>query len=265
MISCGVREIIKYLCKHKMVDVIVTTCGGIEEDFIKCFADTYIGDFSLDGRSLRLQALNRIGNLIIPNNNYVGFEDWLSPILEDIYKHQVETGEVMTPSSLIHRLGKEINNEDSVYYWCYKNNIPVFCPAITDGSIGDILAMMAFQYPDFKCDVISDIKKIHSISLNAKRTGQIILGGGLVKHHILNTNLMRNGADYSVFINTAQEFDGSDAGARPDEAKSWGKIKIDSNPVKVFGEASIIFPLMVAMTFAKPGIWEEKIDFEIKY
>lgn len=53
----------------------------------------------------------------------------------------------------------------------------------------------------------------------------IILGGGVIKHHINNANLMRNGADFSVCINTAAEYDGSDAGARPDEAKSWGKIK----------------------------------------
>ena len=36
-----------------------------------------------------------------------------------------------------------------------------------------------------------------------------------------------------MYVNTAQEFDGSDSGARPDEAISWGKIKIDSSPVKV--------------------------------
>jgi len=77
------------------------------------------------------------------------------------------------------------------------------------------------------------------------------LGGGVVKHHICNANLMRNGADYAVYLNTAQEFDGSDAGAKPEEAKSWGKIKMDATPVKIYGEASIIFPLLVAQTFAK--------------
>ena len=45
--------------------------------------------------------------------------------------------------------------------------------------------------------------------------------------------LQRNGADFSLFVNTAQEFDGSDSGARPDEAISWGKIKKDAHPVKV--------------------------------
>jgi len=89
----------------------------------------------------------------------------------------------------------------------------------------------------------------------------------------------RNGADYSVYINTAQEFDGSDSGARPDEAVSWGKIRADAQPVKVrarqlagaqslpehshgpcgsprsplqvYADASLVFPLLVAETFAQ--------------
>ena len=62
---------------------------------------------------------------------------------------------------------------------------------------------------------------------------------------------MRNGADFSVYINTAQEFDGSDAGARPDEAVSWGKIKPGSTAVKLYAEATLVFPLLVAETFAR--------------
>ena len=64
-ISCGQREIIKFLVQHKMVDVIVTTAGGIEEDIIKCFHSTYLGDFKLSGRELRKKGINRIGNLLV--------------------------------------------------------------------------------------------------------------------------------------------------------------------------------------------------------
>lgn len=83
---------------------------------------------------------------------------------------------------------------------------------------------------------------------------------------------MRNGAESAVYINTAQEFDGSDAGARPDEAVSWGKIKADGDSVKVrllefvidsthvtiqvYAEATLVFPMIVASTFAQR---EEKI------
>jgi deoxyhypusine synthase len=76
MISCGMREIIRYLCQHKMVDCIVTTTGGIEEDFMKCFAPTYHGDWHLKGKDLRDQGINRIGNMIVPNENYVELQLW---------------------------------------------------------------------------------------------------------------------------------------------------------------------------------------------
>ena len=100
-------------------------------------------------------------------------------------------------------------------------------------------------------DLVQDIVKINSIAIHAPKSGQIIIGGGVVKHHVCNANLMRNGADFSVYINTAQEFDGSDAGARPEEAISWGKIRINAHPVKVYAEATLVFPLIVAQTFVR--------------
>jgi deoxyhypusine synthase len=74
MISSGIREIIRFLCEHKYVDVIVTTAGGIEEDLIKCMAPTYMGEFSLKGSELRKKGINRTGNLLVPNTNYCYFE-----------------------------------------------------------------------------------------------------------------------------------------------------------------------------------------------
>jgi deoxyhypusine synthase len=79
----------------------------------------------------------------------------------------------------------------------------------------------------------------------------IILGRGMMKHHICNSNMMRNGADYSVYINTGEEWDGADSNARPDEAVSWGKIKGAGKSVKVFGDATILFPLIVAKCFVR--------------
>ncbi|TNN80591.1 Deoxyhypusine synthase [Liparis tanakae] len=120
LISSGVRESIRYLVEHKMVDVVVSTAGGIEEDFIKCMAHTYLGEFSMSGAELREKGINRIGNLLVPNDNYCKFEDWLMPILDQMLLEQNTEGARWTPSKMIHRLGKEINNPDSVYYWAYK-------------------------------------------------------------------------------------------------------------------------------------------------
>ena len=218
----------------------MTTAGGVEEDFIKCLGDTYMSSFSEVGADLRAKGLNRIGNLVVPNANYCAFEDWVVPILDKMLEEQeasrgTEDEINWTPSKIIHRLGKEINDERSVYYWAYKNNIPVFCPALTDGSLGDMLYFHTFKTSpkQLRVDIVEDIRKINTIAVRAKRAGMIILGGGIVKHHIANACLMRNGAESAVYINTAQEFDGSDAGARPDEAVSWGKIKVGADAVKV--------------------------------
>jgi deoxyhypusine synthase len=255
MISCGVRESIHFLVKHRLVDAIVTTAGGIEEDFIKCIAPTYVGDFYLDGHELRRRGLNRIGNLLIPNDNYCKFEDWLTPLLDEMLEEQRSKGTVWSPSLIIRRLGQAIHHEDSVYYWAYKNDIPVYCPAITDGSLGDMIYFHSFKNPGLVIDIASDLRRINMQAVRARKSGMVILGGGVIKHHICNANLMRNGADYTVFVNTGQEFDGSDTGARPDEAISWGKIRMGSAAVKVYADASLVFPLLVAQAFA-PAVAE---------
>lgn len=281
-ISCGQREVIKFLVKNKMVDAIVTTAGGIEEDIIKCFEHTYMGDFKLSGKELRKKGINRIGNLLVPNKNYCKFEDWVAPLISKMHDEQdamwreqakkIAAGSPdgdddvdlkpfsYTPSEFISRLGKEIDNEESVLYWAHKNGIPVFCPALTDGSVGDMIYFHSYKRPGFVLDIARDIRRINDLSVQSYATGQIIIGGGLVKHHTCNANLMRNGADYSVYINTGHEFDGSDGGASPDEAISWGKIRITAEPVKVCADATIVFPLIVSQTFAKDvEEWKESV------
>uniref|UniRef100_A0A7S1CWZ8 deoxyhypusine synthase n=1 Tax=Cyclophora tenuis TaxID=216820 RepID=A0A7S1CWZ8_CYCTE len=280
-ISSGQREVIRFLVQNKMVDVLITTAGGIEEDIIKCFEPTFMGDFKLSGRELRKKGINRIGNLLVPNKNYCDFEDWVSPLIEKMHDEQDEKLEqwakdyleyrndgndesspptkfVWTPSKFIERLGKEINHEDSVLYWAAKNQIPVLCPALTDGSVGDMLYFHSYKRPGFVLDIGEDIRRINDLAVQSHATGMIILGGGLVKHHTCNANLMRNGADFSVYVNTGQEFDGSDSGASPDEAISWGKIRITAQPVKVCADATMVFPFIVSQTFAKDvEAWKE--------
>jgi len=267
LISSGLRETLRYLVQHKHVSAIVTTAGGVEEDFIKCLASTYIGSFTTNGASLRAKGLNRIGNLIVPNNNYCSFEDWLIPILDKMLEEQeaskgTEEELHWTPSKVIHRLGKEINDERSVYYWAWKNDIPVLCPALTDGSLGDMLYFHTYKASplQLRIDIVEDVRRMNTLAVRAKAAGAIILGGGIVKHHIMNACMMRNGAEWAVYVNTAQEFDGSDAGARPDEAVSWGKIKMDGQSVKVYAEATVVFPLIVAGTFARIETKNEKED-----
>ncbi|GAA94433.1 uncharacterized protein L969DRAFT_20370 [Mixia osmundae IAM 14324] len=262
LISSGLREIIRFLVQHKYVTGICTTAGGIEEDLIKCLGPTYLtpqGSFDQSGADLRKRGLNRIGNLIVPNDNYCKFEDWVNPILDQLVVEQGQ-GAKWSPSKVIERLGREIDDESSVLYWAAKNNIPVFCPALTDGSLGDMIFCHSFKSDTpLVIDIVEDIRRLNYSSMRAKKAGTVILGGGVCKHQILNSFLYRNGADYSVYINTGQEFDGSDSGARPDEAISWGKLRAGSETVKVFADATLIFPLVVAATWAKSH-WQKQAE-----
>ncbi len=252
MVSSGLREVIAYLVKNKMVDVLVTTAGGVEEDIMKTMKPFIMGDFKAPGRELRAKGINRIGNVFVPNDRYALFEKFMQPFLAKLLEEQRKTGHIFTASEIIRKLGSEVKDENSIYYWATKNNIPVFCPAITDGSIGDIIYFFKAsdkKNADFKVDIAEDMVRIVNIALDAKKTGMIVLGGNFIKHHTANANLFRGGSDYAIYISTETEEGGSDSGATPDEAVSWGKLKGKDTTIKVFADATIAFPLLVAGAF----------------
>jgi deoxyhypusine synthase len=45
--------------------------------------------FELDGKRLRQTGMNRIGNMVVPNDNYCKFEEWIMPILDKMVDEQV--------------------------------------------------------------------------------------------------------------------------------------------------------------------------------
>jgi deoxyhypusine synthase len=251
MVSSGNREVIKFLVKHEFVHAIVTSAGGVEEDLIKCLRPFVLGSFDTPGRMLLDSGIGRIGNIFAPYDRYLHFERFVRPVYERIYKKQKETGKPCTPSELIWEFGKEINNEESIMYWAYKNKIPVFCPAITDGSIGDLMYFEKQKKKDFYIDVVADHYKIVKFCLENEKTGAIILGGSTPKHYTLNANIFKEGLNYAVYITTANEFDASDSGGNPQEAVSWAKINPAASAIKIRLEASIAFPLLVAGSFAR--------------
>ena len=198
MVSSGNRDVIKYLVKHKKVDVCVTTAGGIEEDLMKCMGDFILGDFRASGKELYENGVNRIGNIFVTNEMYVKLEEFVQPILQEIYDEQKKTGKVCHVSDLIWKFGEKMNDERSIYYWAFKNKIRVYCPAITDGAIGGNIYYFKSKHPDFVLDIAEDCKRLNDETVGLKGSGVIVLGAGLVKHAILEANIFRNGADYAV-------------------------------------------------------------------
>jgi deoxyhypusine synthase len=166
----------------------------------------------------------------------------MQTLLQNLWKEGVK--EVST-SQLCQEIGKRICNETSILYWAAKNNIPVYVPGITDGAVGYHLWLFS-QDHDFKVNLLKDSGEINDQVFTAKKTGALIVGGGISKHHTLWWNQFREGLNYVVYISTAVEWDGSLSGARPREAVSWGKINEKAKRIMIEGDASLILPIMVS-------------------
>lgn len=247
MISSGNREAITYLCKHKKIKALIITAGGIEEDIIKLLSPFRLGDFSAPGEHLFENGVNRTGNLFVANDCYTQFDKFMQNFLKSLEEKPTSTRDFTT--ALGKAAAKFENHEESYLYWAQKNNIPVICPALMDGSLGDLIHFHRQQHKDFTIETSSDMDHLVNLMLNANKAAGIILGGGVAKHYLLNCAIFREGLDYTIYINTGQEFDGSDSGARIDEAISWGKVKPRTPSVKVHCDATIAFPLLMVGAF----------------
>ena len=247
IIATGTRGVIKELVKRKFFDVIITTCGTLDHDLARVWRDYYHGSFMMDDKKLHKKGINRLGNILIPNECYGEIlEKKMQPILKEIYsfKREWSTKEIIWEFGK--HLEKEKNGKDSIIYWAWKNNIPIVVPGITDGAFGSQLWMFYQDHRDFKIDLFKDEQELADIVFTAEKTGALMIGGGISKHHTIWWNQFRNGLDYAVYITTAVEYDGSLSGARTREAVSWGKISEEAKYVTIEGDATVILPLLAA-------------------
>jgi len=241
MVASGLRGIITEMCKRKFVDAIITAGGSLDHDLIKSAKPYQLGDFMMDDAALHRKGVNRIGNILVPNDRY----EYLEGFMKDIYGELYSQTKTVSPSEIARKIGEK-TNPDSFLYWCAKNKIPVFCPGITDSAIGLQTYFFKQKRKDFAIDVTKDMNALAQLSLNADKTGGIILGGGISKHHAIGVNLLRGGFDYAVYVTTSSPWDGSLSGARTNEGISWGKIKENATHVTVDCDATIALPLMMA-------------------
>lgn len=252
MVTSGLRGFFAQIIKLGMADVLVTTAGAIEEDIMKALGERFVvGDFRSDDVELHENGVNRVGNLMITNESYCNFENAVLPMLDKIYAKQKR----LTVSEFLREIGLQLDDENSILYQAAKHDIPIFCPGITDGSLGFHLFMFQQKHDDFIIDVVKDFKKMVLCTSQDDIKAVVSLGGSISKHHAILACLLNGGAKYAVYITTARSTSGSMSGATTDEAKSWGKVQDDSDAVTVIGDATILFPL--AMIGALEQLSEE--------
>ncbi|VVB55398.1 putative deoxyhypusine synthase [uncultured archaeon] len=250
LMATGLRGTFIDLVKSGFVDVVVTTGGAIDHDIIRCFEEYPLGDFNLDDVELHKKNINRIGNILVPNKCYERLEKALQPWLLKAYKKN----KITNPRDFIQLVGEELKRKgkkDSFIVSCLDAGVPIFSPGLIDSAIGLQMFMFKQNHRDFSLDVTGDMQAIFDLVFESERTGALIVGGGISKHYTLGVNLLRGGLDYSVYVTTAAEYDGSLSGAAPKEAKSWGKLKERGQSAVVYGDATILLPILSSAVLKK--------------
>jgi len=239
--STGLRGVIKDMIKKKWFDVVITTCGALDHDIARHFSNYNQGSFTMDDAELTKQNIHRLGNVLVPMESYGPIiEEKIQLFLEEEYAKGTRE---MSTEDICRMIGSHLG-EDSFLYWAYKNDVKVIVPGIVDGAVGSQIWMFSQKHTDFKLNIIKDSDTLAGLIFKAKKSGALMLGGGISKHHTLWWNQYRSGLDFAVYITTAQEFDGSLSGALVREAISWGKVTQDAKQTTIHAELTTVLPFL---------------------
>jgi deoxyhypusine synthase len=243
IIATGTRGIIKEFVRRKWFNVLITTCGTLDHDLARSYKAYYHGSFFVDDKELHKRGINRLGNIFVPNESYgLIIEKKMREFLPEIFSNKKE----LSTYEFVWELGRKIKNKNSILYWAWRNKIPVIIPGITDGAVGYQIWQFWQEHKDLKINEMEDEKLLSDLVWNAKKSGALIVGGGISKHHVIWWNQFKRGLDYAVYITTAQEYDGSLSGAQTREAISWGKINEKAKHVTIEGDATVYLPIVYA-------------------
>jgi deoxyhypusine synthase len=246
--STGLRGIITDMLKRKMFDVVITTCGALDHDIARYFSNYLEGSFTLDDAELLEKNIHRLGNVLVPMDSYGPIiEEKMQAFLEEAYKPGTRE---MSTADITKMIGQHLG-EGSFLYWAYKNNIPVIVPGIVDGGVGSQIWMFTQKHRDFKLNVVADSELLSALIFKAKKSGSLMMGGGISKHHTLWWNQYRDGLDYAVYVTTAQEFDGSLSGALVREAISWGKVTQNAKQTTIHAEITTFLPFLYSALLSR--------------
>lgn len=246
IVATGTRGVLETLVREGYVDAVVTTCGTLDHDLARSIRPYYHGDWNLDDAKLYRKGLYRLGNLVIPQTHYGRpVEQRMQRLLGRLYDRGVRS---LSTRELVWAIGEDLGpskGKGSICRAAFERKVPVFVPGITDGAVGSQLWLFWQMHKEFRLDLFDDEQKLSDLVFEAKRSGAIMLGGGISKHHTIWWNQFRDGLDAALYITTAVEWDGSLSGARTREAVSWGKVKANARHQTVEGDVTVLFPLMV--------------------
>jgi deoxyhypusine synthase len=248
MVLGGLRKIMSDLVEGEYVNAIVMSGANIVHDIVDSLGHKSIqGSFSTCDEKLRDQNLGRVGNIYIDQSGFEDLEKWIYHVLNSLPKNKKQN---LSIYHLLHEIGKRIDDKNSILKQASIHNTPIFSPGILDSMLGIHLWTYS-QLETFKIDPLLDFNRLSDIIFQSKKSGAIILGGSIPKHYVLGAHILRDGVDAAIQVTLDRPEGGSLSGAPLEESISWKKIKSGNRLASIIGDATIIFPIMVAATLEK--------------
>jgi deoxyhypusine synthase len=242
MVPGGLRNVVRYLVENGHIQSIVTSGANIVHDLVEAFGGNHFRvPSSKDDAELREAGMGRIADIFVYEKDFELFEKGIYRFLDGLPKEYLMT---LAPSEFLTELGKTIEDNNSFVKQAATHGVPIFSPGMMDSMLGFHL----YTYSTTKTltlDFVKDLRILGNIVTEQKRTGAIMLGGGLTKHFTMGSTILRGGLDMAVQITLDRPEGGSLSGAPLVEGVSWQKVQTEAKFETVIGDATILFPLMI--------------------
>jgi len=251
LVPAGMRRLVVWLIENRALDCLVSTGANFFHDIHESLGHKhYQGSPAMDDVMLQEHMIDRIYDTLADENEFRRLDEWLG-----VWSGSLEQ-RPYTSREFLYALGKEIAQravEEGIVTAAYKANIPLYCPAIADSSIGIGLAQgRYFKRAQLVMDVVQDVVETARIAATSRRTGVIYFGGGTPKNFIQQAEVTAmmiranvQGHYYAIQCTTDAPHWGGLSGCTFEEAQSWGKIAKRARMVSCYCDATIALPLLV--------------------
>jgi deoxyhypusine synthase len=245
MVPAGMGGIVEDLVNRGCIDILVSTGANMTHDIIEAIGcHHYHGRADCSDIELRHEDINRIYDVYLPNEAFIRFEEFM----QETYS-EIPDGSTISISDLLRHIGSRLDS--GILSAACRKGVPVYCPAIQDSMIG-LQYWLFSQTHRVTVDAFKDMPALLDSCFSAKKAGALLVGGGVPKNYILQSMLMtENGFSYAVQLTGDRPDLGGLSGATLDEARSWGKLTEEASAVTVYGDATILLPLLVAAVLEK--------------
>jgi deoxyhypusine synthase len=251
LVPGGLRLVFRDLIRDGYVDAVVTNGANMVHDLVEAMGRGHlVGTVNVDDEELYEEGYNRAYDIFIESQVFADLEGFIGGIIDDIPEEKRTS---IAFHEFIREVGLRLRDEESIIYAAARKNVPIFSPGFLDSMLGIPLWMYSKQ-KKLEFNPLRDFDLLADMVYDAKKSGAIILGGGTPKHHAQYMHTLREGLDAAVQISTARVEDGSLSGAPLKESITWGKLKggsLESKTSTVFGDVTVVFPLIVAAALEK--------------